>query len=792
MTVASTPSQSTQLRIGLVCYGGVSLAIYMHGVTKELFKLVRASRAFDAQLSEVGDAAKTAEASTQLAAVGDDSERAYYEALRALAIQGTPISVVIDVIAGTSAGGINGVCLARGLAHNRSLDNFRSLWLDEGDLEILMGGRSHPRFHDLFLAFKLAHAAEQTLRNLNKPRAPLDGSLMSRLLYQAFDGMDQLDQPGSTLIVPGESLELYVTTTDLRGYDSAFATGSGGISHTDREYRQVLGFTTDSGPRNDFDDIGSLSFAARATSSFPGAFPPISLEGFCAEVGSSAQGKAPTPKQISDRFFYGGDFGWKPEDAWFVDGGVLDNGPFDHVVEAISKKRAFTKTDRQIIFIEPDPSASPGQVTKEEDEPTWLSSVWGSKVAIHEHNSLAVPLEALSDMNQAIADIGEIAELQLDQVLPEPTLSAASKKKYADVTATAAEVRAAAKEAAGLTYGTYCRLRAVSVAGALDEALRAHFSYPQRSNRSIFVSAVATSWIQGWQGWTAADPTKLEEELGAVDLPFRMRRVQFLLQGINALFDATAANGATPPPRRDLIALKAACWDLLQQLEGMSGRALQQVSAQLLAVLGPDTLDSTTVLQAPNAFAKARTADLKQLFTAYREALQGLTVGSSESLWTQLEETTRSWDEGVRLRLLSRYLAFPVWDTLIFPIISLARLPQLSPIGVSRFSPLDAQALQPVDDDKDQGRHKLRGTVLAHFGGFFEEGWRENDYLWGRLDGVEMVMNLLKKSTPDVNLDGPLTLGLQAVLASETSALKNSKHLVEALERQVSARRPQA
>jgi hypothetical protein len=30
-------------RLALVCYGGVSLAIYMHGITKELEKLTRAS-----------------------------------------------------------------------------------------------------------------------------------------------------------------------------------------------------------------------------------------------------------------------------------------------------------------------------------------------------------------------------------------------------------------------------------------------------------------------------------------------------------------------------------------------------------------------------------------------------------------------------------------------------------------------------------------------------------------------------------------------------------------------------
>ena len=38
-----------ELRIALVCYGGVSLAIYMHGVTRELWQLARASRDFHAQ-----------------------------------------------------------------------------------------------------------------------------------------------------------------------------------------------------------------------------------------------------------------------------------------------------------------------------------------------------------------------------------------------------------------------------------------------------------------------------------------------------------------------------------------------------------------------------------------------------------------------------------------------------------------------------------------------------------------------------------------------------------------------
>ena len=44
----SAPMRQKELRIALVCYGGVSLAVYMHGVTKEVWKLARASRAFHA------------------------------------------------------------------------------------------------------------------------------------------------------------------------------------------------------------------------------------------------------------------------------------------------------------------------------------------------------------------------------------------------------------------------------------------------------------------------------------------------------------------------------------------------------------------------------------------------------------------------------------------------------------------------------------------------------------------------------------------------------------------------
>ena len=35
-----------EIRLALVCYGGVSLAVYMHGISKEIWRVLRASRNF--------------------------------------------------------------------------------------------------------------------------------------------------------------------------------------------------------------------------------------------------------------------------------------------------------------------------------------------------------------------------------------------------------------------------------------------------------------------------------------------------------------------------------------------------------------------------------------------------------------------------------------------------------------------------------------------------------------------------------------------------------------------------
>ena len=85
-----------ELRLALVCYGGISLAVYMHGITKEIWRLASASRAF---------------ADRDPPAPG--SQGVYLALLQEIEDEtGIRLRVLIDIIAGASAGGINGVFLA--------------------------------------------------------------------------------------------------------------------------------------------------------------------------------------------------------------------------------------------------------------------------------------------------------------------------------------------------------------------------------------------------------------------------------------------------------------------------------------------------------------------------------------------------------------------------------------------------------------------------------------------------------------------------------------------------------
>ena len=107
-----------ELRLALICYGGISLAVYMHGITKEVWRLARASRDFHA-----GEQA------------GDGSQAVYRRLLETIADEaGIELRVLVDILTGASAGGINAIFLAQAIRTGQSLEPLTDLWLDSADV----------------------------------------------------------------------------------------------------------------------------------------------------------------------------------------------------------------------------------------------------------------------------------------------------------------------------------------------------------------------------------------------------------------------------------------------------------------------------------------------------------------------------------------------------------------------------------------------------------------------------------------------------------------------------------
>src|SRR3546814_17122972 len=114
--------RTKEVRLALICYGGVSLAVYMHGIVKEIWKLLQASQA--------------AHASEAVVELTDTA--AVYAALLEEVAPNLRLRVLSDIIAGASAGGLNGIFLAHAITTGPDIEPLRDLWLNNADIDTLL------------------------------------------------------------------------------------------------------------------------------------------------------------------------------------------------------------------------------------------------------------------------------------------------------------------------------------------------------------------------------------------------------------------------------------------------------------------------------------------------------------------------------------------------------------------------------------------------------------------------------------------------------------------------------
>ena len=105
---------------------------------------------------------------------------------------------------------------------------------------------------------------------------------------------------------------------------------------------------------------------------------------------------------------------------------------------------------------------------------------------------------------------------------------------------------------------------------------------------------------------------------------------------------------------------------------------------------------------------------------------------------------------------------------------------------VDRISPDDATTIRQGDAARG-----LQGADFANFGAFLSRSARENDYLWGRLDAIDRLFDILASSCPGgaaaaIDVRTFKKRAFAAVLAEEEGRLVKVGHLLARL-RQVVA-----
>ena len=765
-TPARGSGQTRELRLALVCYGGSSLAIYMHGVTKELHRLVKASSGLESP-DAPGDSASP-------------SERVYAHLLSELASadrEQVRTRVVVDVIAGTSAGGINGICLAKALAHNLSLDGFRDLWFNRGDIDGLLAA---PGF--LPRKLKAGWVAARALK-----QAPLRGDLMAQWIWDAFHTMDGTAPHGTssaTLMPDRHLLELFVTITDFYGYGRQVPYADPNPIQ-DTRHRHLLNFRYGGGDgRDDFgpNSNGALTFAARTTSCIPGVFPPVSFDQLKKWLGQRGLDAG----DLESRFFRIYELAkFPPGWTWFVDGGVLDNKPFGPAIQAIRQRPADVEVDRRLLYLEPDPGDA--MKAAQQSRPGTLSAAIGGLTGLPRSEPILDDLVEVGALNERVRRIADIVETGWDTVeqhvreIIGPLESVPDDPASQELADIRTRLDEGAKQSAGFSYATYVRLKISGVIDRYAETACAVCNFPPDSTHALLTRSSLRSWANREKLFEQqVEPTERQLQfLKDFDLGYGIRRLRFVIDGLNKLYPSASTAGY--PLREEIDAAKARVWEAVGTLRDASAGTNFDAALkdQIRSCFDVETVREFMQTKGfdVGAYVDEHGEQLAAVERAVHDFLGAKLTGFTSGLYSELLQLTRGWDDKVKWKILVRYLGFPFWDVLLYPVQALSDVGERDHVEIIRISPRDTHRIPVPPSNGD--RPKLVGAETHHFGAFLSRRGREQDYLWGRLDGAERLIGILLGDASEADRDHWCNEAFRAILAEDADALPSAAELVK-------------
>jgi patatin-related protein len=696
MSVQGKPRADTsdyeELRLATVMTGGVSLAVWMGGLAYEVSRLLADADGY----RRLQDMTKTV--------------------------------TTLDVVTGTSAGGINGALLAFGYARGADLTVLRDLWFGEAGLARLLRSPREKRPLSLLRGDTTFLPAVQEAFE----QVAATGKGTSNKDPRVKDAVDRL--------------RLTVTGTLLQG-ESSSVTDDFGTVIQDVDHRLRFRFGKDdlSSDRS----IPQLALAARTTASFPGAFEAsfVRVEGRdSAGAGRSARGVATLPPGRVNATM----------SRFAVDGGVLVNKPLGPALEAIFDAPAYRPVRRVLAYIVPDPgSATWGEPEDPAKPPSLQQVLLGTLLEIPQVQSLRADLTGLSDHNR---DVSSRRKLR-------PHVLRLAGRELHEHGADAVTV-----------WNDYRDLRLDAEADELIEEITRQLN-GMRARREL---------PQDWEIELEFQPEsyrrrrqEIREELdlqlpGADRLPRDEdpdyagkcqalgrqsfdRALGVTIDVVRRTIALCPASAAPPEVLTDAVRLLYRAlqdlpprYDLAREVTEWTRKGEGQPLATWTRAVARAVADRSQQQWSRSAEESAATAGTAAAETVWQRLVQLLRA--ARTVARELPDVEGHRAEREEQSVYLDYL-FPGGD--LSSDAAVARRLVLLEAYEQALGGRGSLPEQPVDlmqmsantrtllDHRREAGSKLTGLQMHHFGAFLKASWRANDWMWGRVDGVGWLVHAL-------------------------------------------------
>ena len=654
------------------------------------------------------------DASPDLPAGDGDSSLPIYRALASA----LGVCVRVDVIAGTSAGGLNGELLGTAIAAGQPYANVRDLWLNLGDLKDLLNDS-----HDPISLLKGEAVLYTQLRDrfvpLLEQAAAEDGDpeTSGRRVRMILTGTDVAGVCRDTQ----DSFQGVLKITDHRLHARFAHGGDAGGLGVPAGWAELL----TAAPEGRAGMAEAVARSARTSASFPIGFEPseLVLSGDSAAANTALGDALFTRGGHNVADVMRGEKRAAPLSRWAIDGGILDNSPIGVVLDTVTGLSAERPVQRAVVFVVPytdDPAKPP------EPRPDF-----------------AGVLNTTLNMPRDVAYTDHLEEVERDLAR-----RAGDRTAYDQLLGLPPDVL---EQLANNLYASFWRLRAVTSLWSLVQGYRSHLSDPPESSGVALpgrqlagaLAALAEKQDVQWLPPAKASPADLWSGISDPGVAWRwggapaeriaLRIADWLMAARETLPVDAAAQRASLTAHQASVHAALRAYRVVER-----GRQLDESAAvdkagtltqeELVGIASKtwtkERQDAARALLGTVAAALVGAQGEPGLPQDVRDILgiaEGAAPGTQEEVARSLLMADVAW-RGMRGELDDEHQSSNRYE----------------------FLRLNAAAPPPFGPRQNgEPGNKLFGMQLGHFAGFVRRSWRANDFMWGRLDGAARLVDLL-------------------------------------------------